>query len=239
VTAARPAPRAVVFDLGGTVSVGGSPPRWREPWLRLAECLDPSRAGELADRLLRAEDAAWVACRDEGRSYTFDRVLAAAGVAADERALSAYRECWRPHTRPVPGIAGTLRALRERGLWLGLLSNTIWPREWHLADLAGAGLADAFDALVFTSDLDRAKPHPEAFHAVLARCAGLDPGEAVYVGDRMFEDVAGARGAGLRAVLVSSAASPAGLDPRRPEPDATVASAAELPRLLDRWRGGG
>jgi putative hydrolase of the HAD superfamily len=225
--------RAVVFDLGGTISVGGSPPRWREPWLRLAERVDPDRAKDVADRLLRAEDAAWVACRDHGRSYTFDRVLAAAGVRADGRAVAAYRECWRPYTRPIPGIAAALRALRERGMWLALLSNTIWPRSWHLADLADAGLADALDATVFTSDLDWAKPHPEAFRAVLGLHDDLTPAEAVYVGDRVFEDIGGAKAAGLRAVLVSATPTSTAGDPR---PDATVAAATELPDLLHRWR---
>jgi putative hydrolase of the HAD superfamily len=76
------------------------------------------------------------------------------------------------------------------------------------------------------------KPHPEAFRAALAALGVTDPGRAVFVGDRPFDDIHGARRSGLRPVLRRSADVP----PYDVEPDATIDRLPELLPLLDGWR---
>lgn len=97
-----------------------------------------------------------------------------------------------------PEVAGTLRALRARGLRLVAVSN--W--DVSLAHvLADAGLLDLLDAVVTSADVGTPKPDPEIFRAAL-ELAGAPPGRALHVGDSPELDVAGARAAGVPAVLL-------------------------------------
>jgi putative hydrolase of the HAD superfamily len=59
-----------------------------------------------------------------------------------------------------------------------------------------------------------------------------DPAGCVFVGDRPFDDVYGAKSAGMRAVLVPNSDVPAF---EAAEPDAIISRLAELPGHLDRW----
>ena len=89
-------------------------------------------------------------------------------AAVHDAALDAHLDAWSPHTITYPEAAPLLVALRERGIRIGLLSNTHWPRRWHEHWLARDGVLELIDARVYTSDLPHTKPHPEAFRAVLA-----------------------------------------------------------------------
>jgi FMN phosphatase YigB (HAD superfamily) len=60
-----------------------------------------------------------------------------------------------------------------------------------------------------------------------------DPASCVFVGDRPFDDVYGAKQAGLRAVLVANSDVPAFADA---EPDAVITRLADLAPLIDAWR---
>src|SRR6266700_267553 len=155
-----------------------------------------------------------------------DLWAAAARILVPDRTAeltAAHLEAWTPHTHTDPEAAPLLRALHERGLRTGLLSNTHWPRDWHERILARDGVLDLIDARVYTSELRHTKLHAEAFRAVLDRL-GVEPGEAVMVGDRPIDDVSGAQALGMRTVLL-----PNGLVPPGPaEPDATISRLSEL-----------
>src|SRR5579859_6367937 len=98
-----------------------------------------------------------------------------------------------------PDTVQTLLALRQHGYPLGLLSNTWWAAEWHNADLAAHGLTALLDEVVYTSDLDRSKPHASVFLEVTRRLQ-VEPEHCVMVGDRMVDDISGAQGVGMRGV---------------------------------------
>jgi putative hydrolase of the HAD superfamily len=59
-----------------------------------------------------------------------------------------------------------------------------------------------------------------------------DPAACVFVGDRPFDDVHGAKGIGMRAVLIQGSTVPPF---EAAVPDATITRLAELPRYIDRW----
>jgi len=122
-----------------------------------------------------------------------------------------------------------LRALHQRGVRTGLLSNTHWPREWHERILARDGVLDLIDVRVYTSELAHTKPHAEAFRAVLGPL-GVTPADAVMVGDRPVDDIGGAKALGMRAVLLPNDQVPQGV-----APDATISSLSELLPLVDGW----
>ncbi len=229
---------AVVFDWGGTLT----PWKTVDPhgaWSAYAGAAHPDdehRAREAAAALLEADLARWATVRDEHRAFTLAHVLSDAAAAHDERALDAYREFWVQATHTDPDAAPVLARLRERGLRLGVLSSTPWPAQWHEEWLRRDGVLDLFDATVWSSDLPWTKPHPSAFRAVLDALGVTDPTRAVYVGDRPYDDISGAKGAGMRAVLVPhSDIPPEQQVPVDVHPDAVLHRLADLPDLLATW----
>jgi putative hydrolase of the HAD superfamily len=90
----------------------------------------------------------------------------------------------------------TLDALRDRGLKLGLLSNSAR----DLDEFVGHhGLA--VDAVLTSRAHGKTKPHEAIFRRML-ELLDVVPGEAVMVGDTVEDDVEGATAVGMRAVLV-------------------------------------
>jgi putative hydrolase of the HAD superfamily len=122
---------------------------------------------------------------------------------------------------PFAEVPDALAALTAAGHRLLVVSN--W--DCSLADWLGpAGLLEHVEAVVSSGGTGAAKPDPAIFERALA-LAGAQPAEAVHVGDSIDNDVVGARGVGLRAILVArDSAPPAGVE--------TVRSLSELPALL-------
>jgi len=93
-----------------------------------------------------------------------------------------------------------LRWLKDKNLILAIISNSIFPRDYHLGELNSFGLTPFFNTILFSSDIGRRNPHPEIFRKALNELA-LPPQEVLFVGDRMREDVWGPQQLGMRAVL--------------------------------------
>ena len=119
-----------------------------------------------------------------------DEALAAACAAR----LTAQRELFLLRDDAVP----TLRALRARGLRVGVLSDCtvelaqIWPQ---------LPVADLVDARVLSCEEGRRKPDPELFR-LIAHHLGVTPQEAVYVGDGEGDELTGASRCGMRAFML-------------------------------------
>jgi HAD superfamily hydrolase (TIGR01509 family) len=96
-------------------------------------------------------------------------------------------------------VLETLQELRARGLHLGIVSNIDEDDLQHLIDLGG--LRACFDSLLSSEAAASCKPDARIFSLALER-AGCTPEEAVFVGDSVPQDVAGANRAGLRSVLL-------------------------------------
>ena len=102
-----------------------------------------------------------------------------------------------------------LRTLRP----LSLVSNLWAPKGPWLEALERWGIGAHLGVLTFSSDGPFIKPHPTLFARHLARL-GLPPKRVLYVGDSHRCDVAGARAAGMDAVLLDGEAAPTtDLDP--------------------------
>ena len=242
---------AVIFDWGGTLTP------WKtvdthDAWRAYAGVLhtdDTERAAEAARRLHEADVARWAGVRDQHRAFTLAHVLADAlgdaldaatarldTAALDTAALDAYREFWVHATHTDPEAAPMLATLRARGLRLGILSSTPWPAAWHEEWLHRDGVLDLFDACVWSSDLAWTKPHPAAFRAALDAVGVGDPARCVYVGDRPYDDVSGAKAVGMRAVLVPHSDIPPHQQvPVDVTPDGVIACLSELPELIEDW----
>jgi FMN hydrolase / 5-amino-6-(5-phospho-D-ribitylamino)uracil phosphatase len=229
---------AVIFDWGGTLV----PWRTLDPhdgWRAYAEVAhadDADRAATLAAALLAAENTRWAQVRDSHDAFTVAQVLADAAADPHDDALDAYREFWVQVTRTDPEAVPMLTTLRGRGLRLGVLSSTSWPAAWHEDWLRRDGVLHLVDACVWSSDLPFTKPHPRAFLTAMEAVGADDPGRCVYVGDRPYDDISGAKAAGMRAVLVPHSDIPAAQRvPVDVQPDGVIQRLSELPGLLDSW----
>jgi HAD superfamily hydrolase (TIGR01509 family) len=123
------------------------------------------------------------------------------GDVSDEdvdRFVDAEHEAWRPAHTLLSAAPGLLDALRERGLATGIVGNA-WPEPGRVlrADLARHGLLDRLDVVVFSSDLGVRKPDARLFRRAL-EALGVAPAEALFVGDRVEQDVRGAAAVGMK-----------------------------------------
>jgi putative hydrolase of the HAD superfamily len=220
---------AIVFDWGGTLT----------PW----HTIDPSACWlattgdpEQAKALHAAEDAAWRLSRDEHRSTTLEQIFADAGVELTAEHLQRFFQWWEEHTRTDPQALPTFEALRARGLRIGVLSNTIWPRGEHERIFARDGINHLIDGEVYSSEIAWTKPDPRAFIAALDAVQVSDPSRAVFVGDRLFDDIYGAQRVGMRAVLIPHSDIPSwqttGVEGK---PDAVISVLTDLVDILDDW----
>lgn len=229
--------KAVLFDWGGTLTTFHSIDML-DAWVVAAEVLAPDHVDEVAAALLEAEREVWSRTETTMRSATTAEVLATAGRAVGlpidealhEKAVASYLDRWTPTSKARPDARQALHELRDRGLRTGLLSNTHWPRAQHEQWLARDGLLDLLDERVYTSDLEVVKPHPDAFAALLDSVE-VSAAEAVFVGDRLWDDIEGARRVGMRTIWVHNDTVPR----YDVEPDAVVTGLGEVVDVVDGW----
>jgi putative hydrolase of the HAD superfamily len=227
---ARSTVRALLLDAGGVIV--------NPDFDRVASTLGRHGVGANPDRLRRAEplvkkelDRApgpGTATDEERGFYYFNLLLGHAGIDRSSATDAALLELKAYHDEhclwdAVPeGAAEGLRALHAAGLPLAVVSNSNGTVESLLRRL---GLLGLFELVIDSAVVGVEKPDPRIFGIALARL-GLPAGDVVYAGDIYSIDVAGAREAGIRPVLVDAG----GLYPDADCP--RVASLAELARHL-------
>jgi len=154
--------------------------------------------------------------------------MGGAGPGVERAARDIYVE-WSAchHFEMYEDVPDVLRALHASGLKIGLISNTersLTAFQTHFA------LDGIFAAAVSSYDHGYMKPHRSIFEAALRQVAA-EPHEAVMVGDSLPADIEGARGLGMRAVLVSRSGV-AGHTRACPDDVPVIRSLRELPALL-------
>ena len=204
--------RAVFFDMYGTLA-GFSPSRFE---LQSQACADfgirVTPEGVLkgyaaADAYMNEQNAVEpLRLRDDaGRDRLFAeyerRVLQGSSVEVTAaRALEVFRRLRQiPYgLAPFDDVVPALKALRSMRLTLGLISNI----DRHGGELvASLGLSGHLDLTVTSIEVAAEKPHPRIFEAALAK-AGVEPREAMHVGDQPGTDVDGALDVDMTAVLL-------------------------------------
>jgi putative hydrolase of the HAD superfamily len=105
---------------------------------------------------------------------------------------------------PFSDVRPALAAARAAGRRLVVVSNWDVSLEEVLDRL---GLSPLLDGVVTSAAVGSRKPSPQVFERALA-LARVSPPDAVHVGDSLAEDVAGARAAGIEAVLIRRDGSP-------------------------------
>lgn len=115
------------------------------------------------------------------------------------RFLEAEHDAWEPARQMGDSTHALLDSLRQRGLKTGLVSNAFDPGWLLHHDLERMGIAERLDVAVFSSEVGKRKPH-EAIFAAALEPLGVDPARALFVGDRRFEDIRGAKQVGMTTV---------------------------------------
>ncbi len=155
---------------------------------------------------------------DTQRAWLYmDRVLEIAGVVLDEASAAAVRELRAYHAEHnlweiVPDDVGpALERLSSSGLKLVVVSNAngVLHRMFDRV-----GLTRYFHCICDSFVDGVEKPDPRFFRMALDR-AGADPASTMHVGDLYHVDVAGARAAGLQAMLIDPLGLYEGFDVER------------------------
>ena len=134
--------------------------------------------------------------------------------------------------RIEPETLTVLEQLRSQGLKLGIVSNVAQMPHLLHRDIENFGIRALVDGVAFSSEIGIRKPRPQIFEHVLEAC-DVKPVDAVFVGDRLVDDVAGAQAIGMRAILTRQYRheEPDG----DIEPDAVVEHVREIPDIVASW----
>ena len=188
--------RAVFLDALGTLV------ELEPPWISLRDMVPADVSDEQLVEALKAEMAYYKDHAHEGRDEASlaelrgrcaDLVSQKLGmdVGVDEL-VAAIRFSANQDAAPALG------ALRDRGLRLVVVSN--WDCSLPRV-LERCGLGELLDGTITSAETRSRKPVPVIFERAL-ELAGCEPAEALHVGDTPEEDVAGARAAGIRPLLI-------------------------------------
>ncbi len=204
--------KAVFFDLYHTL-VGYDPPREElqaEALKELGVAVKPEvlrRPLVVADEYIYHEHArASLSQRPKEEQMAvwaqYERILLTeAGIEADDRlilGLVGKMKQFKLRQVLFDDVLPALSELKKRGLALGLISNIdkdITPL------LENLGLITWLQVVVTSQDTGFNKPNPEIFQEAAER-AGVQPREAIYVGDQYQIDVVGANQAGMKGILI-------------------------------------
>jgi FMN phosphatase YigB (HAD superfamily) len=134
----------------------------------------------------------------------------------------------------VPGTEEALAWCKAHGLSVVLVTNTLWRGDEEVRrDWERFGLADLIDHVVSSHTVGWQKPHATIFRRAL-ELSGSAPEAAVMIGDRLRQDIWGAKRLGLGAVWRRPLAG-APQEQVDVLPDATIDDLTELPPVLERW----
>jgi len=197
--------KAVLFDLGLTLIQTASFP---EIYRRIL-----ARFGVTAslDDIVQAQNATEsefdIATYDENRRKEFwtnynVHILEKLGVKENTVFLAEkIDELWWvcSHVQVYSDVEPTLSQLRAKGLKLGLVSNGFKQDLDYV--LGEVGLEKWFDVVVCIDSCNCAKPNKEIFLYALDEL-GVEPHEAVFVGDSVVHDYEGALNAGIKSYLI-------------------------------------
>jgi HAD superfamily hydrolase (TIGR01549 family) len=218
--------RAVVFDVDFTLARPGpdlGPEGYRRVGLRHGLRLDPTRyeqarAAAVSELKRHPEldhdEEIWV-------RFTEQIIVGMGGEGATYQAAVEMERAWvkSSHFELYDDALPVLDHLRARGLLIGLLSNSSRDLDEFVVH---HGLV--VDAVLTSHVHGKTKPHETIFRALLGRL-GVDPPDAVMVGDTIEDDVHGALAIGMGALLIDR-------EGRYPDLDGRLDDLRELPAAL-------
>jgi len=204
--------KAVFFDFYNTLATH-DPPR-EQTYVKVCAELGIKVEAKALFKSLPLADMYW---RDESSHKSLDerspeeklefyteyahRILTGAGVKVSHDValqvlakLQNFKWTFKAYDDTLPALKG----LKNRGLMLGLISNVVQDMESVYQEL---GLKQYLNFKVTSAEVGCDKPRPEIFQAALKK-AEVKPEEAIHIGDQYELDIVGAKGVGMKALLI-------------------------------------
>ena len=143
----------------------------------------------------------------------FDKLLDDVLGFVDPRIISAgiiaYRRAREAALKPYPHVTATLMHLNRSGLKMGILSDAPTREAW--LRLCHINFHHFFDEVVTFDDTGARKPDPKPFNLILKKL-GVEPSEAIMIGDWAERDLLGAKNVGMRTAFAKYGDSFGGQD---------------------------
>ena len=192
--------QAVLFDMDGVVV--DNLPYHVDAWLLFCERKGIPLTREIFYRELNGMNSKdtfeWFYKREMSRAEV--------EVLEDEKEL-IYRDFYRDHINPAPGLLEFLKTLRAHGIKTALATSAGPGNIDFILD--GLGIRDQFDAVIGGAEVRKGKPDPEIYLKA-ADLVGVEPGLCWVIEDSL-QGIAAGQSAGMRVVGISTSHTPAEL----------------------------
>ena len=117
-----------------------------------------------------------------------------------EELEARFREAFRPHARPLPGLVPLIDECRDAGIPMAVASSAMRKNVDFVVE--ALGLAPRLQAVISGDEVSRAKPDPEIY-LLAAQRLGVDPAGAVAFEDS-FVGIEAVLRAGMKCVAIAS-----------------------------------
>lgn len=233
--------QAVFFDLYGTLVDVQTNEQELPPYERIAEWLSdrkiratPSGLQKLyADGVTKLKATLTEPDMEIDIRQVFQSMLIELGMPKPQPTVVddfawVFRRATRTKCQPVLGANDLLQRLKTN-FRLGLVGDA--QKIFTLKELDELRMTEHFENIILSSETGYRKPSSKMFEVVL-QALEVAPEEAVFVGDSLSEDVAGAKAAGIRTLHYCPGAAPTG----GPAPDARVKRLSEIAKIVEDWQ---
>lgn len=222
--------KAAIFDIGATLVTG--PP------------VAPNKfIAALMDGVTAAEVSSVIMTNDLNSAEQVCSALESRFGKLNEGAVKGIIDLWNSQSdaaQEIEGATDSVLALKDLGLKIGLLSD-IWNPYYASVEKALPKVVNIADTIVLSCRSGARKPHYDNFHKVLAEL-GIEPNEAVMIGDTYTHDILPAIELGMKTVWVLARPEREAdwiikiLNEESPSPTATVMQITDVVSL-DLWPG--
>jgi len=189
--------KAVIFDLDGTLINSAIP--FEKMKLKIIKYLEEAgvTTGLLNKKMLNFEITRRAI--DDLKNKGFSQQYIRETLCEVSRIMNEVELESLDGASLIPGVPETLKALKERGLKLGLMTRSC--REYAEKILKRFNIRKYFDAVIARDDVENPKPDPT--HAIrLLDLLDVSAEEALFIGDH-WSDAECAKRSGLKFVLFS------------------------------------
>lgn len=192
--------QAVLFDMDGVVV--DNLPYHVDAWLLFCERKNIPLTREIFYQELNGMNS------KDTFEWFYKREMSRAEIEVlEEEKELIYRDFYRDHINPAPGLLEFLQTLRSHGIKTALATSAGPGNIDFILD--GLGIRDQFDAIIGGAEVRKGKPDPEIY-VKAASLVGVESAQCWVIEDSL-QGIAAGQSAGMRVVGITTSHSPAEL----------------------------